>query len=514
MPPYDGKLKKSVKIKISARIQRSLPDLTAKKIGPYNKKAIPFISNRDERNALEGFKKRLATDTPPFDDSLTEEVKFTVRQLLRKLQPLPYMEWDDSYIESFLQHYDKPLREKDNLRKAYHEAVTNGLRRSHYKIKCFVKREFYEEDKYSRIIMTRTPELKALLSNAIHKCDEELFHNSELSRYFIKGLTPQQQVDAMEHRFNGHAMFLETDYSSFESSFTPTYQKLVELKFFKHMLKNNPHILKIVKRCYQNHLISSKSFSATILGCRMSGDLWTSSMNGFSNLVNIITLARIKGVSFDGYCEGDDGLFWVSNQGITSDDYARLGFTIKMQYKANVSDCSFCGKIFDPKTKHVLATPEQLNRVGWSHNKRYWNAPAHVKQSLIESRALAIAYTYPGCPCLQAWAKSILTHRKTHHFSYAEIREKYQLKEILRENPDLTPDSIFNKLTFPEPHINDRILYEHRFGISVSAQHAFENFVLKHPWADFSLLNSDLHTGGRTNWSRIIRYKDTARHVW
>lgn len=514
MPRFTGKLDPSLNFHMRIPVLPGLPEIQAKKIGPINVKAIPFIADRGNYNTLEGFKKRIGPKTPDVHKSMCEEIKYTVRKLLHKLTPLPRMEWDDQYIENFLRHYDKPLKQKQKLREAYYRILADGIKKSDYHVKCFVKREFYEDEKYARIIMTRQNGIKALMSWAIHQCDEELFHNSELSRYFIKGMTPQQQVDAMAKRFNGHSLFLETDYSSFESSFSLKYQKMVEMKFMRYMLRNNPHILRVVLRCYETHVIKHKAFTATISGGRMSGDLWTSSMNGFSNLVNIMTLARVHNIEWDGFCEGDDGLFWLSSPSLTPEHYAQLGFVIKMNYQTRIQDCSFCGKIFDDKSKHVLATPEQLNRVGWSHNKRYWNARPKVKHQLIEARALAIAYSYPGCPCLQAWAKSILTNRKTDKLRTVFLKEKYQLKELLNHHTELDAQKMFDSLEFPEPTSQDRQLFSDRFGISPLLQRKFEQHVTQHPWADFALENTDIHTGGRSNWSAVFHFSDKAKHVW
>lgn len=488
-------------------------DVYAKQIGPINPKGIPFVADKSAYSAVQGFKKRIIPETPKPSKRMLKAVKMTVKQMLKQLVPLPYMPWDCNFIEEFLGHYDKPESVKNELREAYYDAVSNPLTKKDYELKSFLKREFYEDAKYARCIMVRSLRFKALCSNAIHKADEYLFHESPFARYFIKGMTPQEQVDAMAQRFEGHTLFLETDYSSFESSFDKKYQQYVEIAYWKHMLQNNPHILSIVLESYKRHTIYGKGYKGEFDGGRMSGDLWTSSMNGFSNLVNIMTLCHLKGLDWDGFCEGDDGLFWLSAPKLTKEDFAELGFVIKMEYKDQISDCSFCGKIFDEESKHVLGTPEQLNRIGWALDKSYWNAHLKSKQQLIYSRALSLACLYPGCPCIQARAKALLQSAKGKiQFTDRVLNEKYQLREMLKYHKELDLQKVYENLTFPEPTIKDRILYEQRFGITIAQQKKYEEAVTRDPWADVPLENYDSHSGGVSN-PDILRLPASAVHV-
>lgn len=513
LPEYTSPLKSQLKF-TTENTPTPTHEVYAKQIGPINPKGIPFVTDKSSYSLIQGAKKRVVPQTPTPDSKYLKQVRYTVDTLLKEMEPLEYMPWDKEFIRKFLEVFDKPQKTKDALEEAYFDAIQRPMKPSDYYLKTFGKKEFYEDEKYVRCIMVRENSVKALMSWAIHQCDEYLFHKSKISRYFIKGMTPQQQVEAMNERFKGHSLFLETDYSSFESSFDLRYQRIVEIAFFKHMLKNNPHILEIVLNCYKKHKVLGRGFSMEFTGGRMSGDLWTSSMNGFSNLVNIMTLCRMHHLEWDGFCEGDDGLFWLSGADLTEEDYTRLGFTIKMEYKHRIQDCSFCGKVFDETSLHVLGTPEQLNRIGWSLDKSYWNAKPHIKTQLILSRALSLAVLYPGCPCIQARAKGLLSSAKGQlKFTKNILREKYQLRELLKYHRELDLRKIYDALEFPEPTTQDRILYEERFGITVNQQLSYELQCLNDPWADLPLENSDIHTGGKNNDAMTIKLKCTALHV-
>jgi hypothetical protein len=498
--------------------QRDFPpvaqDLYAKQIGPINPAGIPFVSSRDTNSAVQGFKKRIIPYVPKPKGEAIKLVRNTMDYIISITDPLPYMAWNDEYINAFLEHYDKPMKIKEELKEQYYIGINEGLTKEDYKLKSFIKQEFYEDAKYARMIMSRSLRLKALMSEGIHQFDEYLFHKSPLSKFFIKGMTPQEQVEAMSKKFEGHKLFLETDYSSFESCFSPKFQKEVEIRMFKHMFSNNPHILKLILSCYKTHKIKGKGFHGELVGGRMSGDLWTSSMNGFSNLVIIMTLAAKHHLHFDGFCEGDDGLFWLDGKDITQQDYEDLGFLIKMDYKGSIQECSFCGKIFDETSKHVLGTPEQLNRIGWALDKSYWNASDKVKQQLVLSRALSLAVLYPGCPCIQARAKALLqSARGKIMFTRRILQEKYQLREMLKYHKELDLQKLYNKLEFPEPTLEDRLLYESRFGISIDAQYRYEEYVTNNPWADCELVNTDSHTGGVSNAFSVISLYSARMHV-
>jgi len=145
---------------------------------------------------------------------------------------------------------------------------------------------------------------------------------------------------------------LETDYSSFESSFSWEYVQSVEIPFFEYFLQYNPLVLAIVKHSYiQNgkeriQKLFSKEFDLRLTGCRLSGELWTSLSNGFANLMNMLYLCDKKGIECQGFIEGDDGLFGMSSPALSKEDFANLGFSIKMEYVHQVQDTTFCGNTF------------------------------------------------------------------------------------------------------------------------------------------------------------------------
>lgn len=448
-------------------------------IGPINKHHIPFVPNHNPHQMLQGFYKRVAHQHyKPDKEFLAEFYQFVGQQIIQ-LEPLPPIPFSEELLEEWLADYSHPEGRKNQIRNAYARREDHQLMKKDYRCKMFGKREFYNDYKYERMINPRSDEFIAQVGPYIHKIDDYLFHHSPLAKHFIKGMTPEEMIASMDARFKGHSLFIETDYSSFEGSYTVDYQKHVEFALFKHLLKNNPHVLKLIKPCYSSNGPNNKVFnpflSASFSGSRMSGDLWTSSMNGFSNLMNMMFLCKKCGVSADGYVEGDDGLFAVNKGAITSEHYSKLGFNIKLDYQTAIEDCAFCQKIFHPDTKTLLGPPILLNKAGWTAAKKYFQSPERVHHELYKAVCMSYLSLYNNCPVIGPFFQSQLQHLENYKYRYEDNWWKNEMKRI---------DKKFSCGTID---MRDRLLYEKRFGITIEHQLQFEQWAVDHPGEDFEL---------------------------
>jgi len=197
---------------------------------------------------------------------------------------------------------------------------------------------------------------------------------------------------------------LETDYTSFESSFSPQYTDVVECALWRYMLQNNREALKDIMRVYyQTRVIGGKvrirprieqlfgqKYHAKVVGSRMSGEMWTSLANGFSNLMNILFFADEKNLKIHGYVDGDDGIFCMDQPLIEEKQFTELGFKIKMNYGQNLSHTSFCGNIFDTDELLQLVPPEQIARLSWTCSSHYLSCGKRVKEALLRSKAQSL----------------------------------------------------------------------------------------------------------------------------
>lgn len=477
MPDYNDKIRDINYIKCNCDDNKTQIEAVA--IGPINKAHIPFVPNHNPHQMLQGFHKRVAHAHYKHDPKMFSHFKAFVANQIKKLQPLPPIPFSEEVLEDWLASYSHPEGRKKQIRNAYARRNDHQLQRKDYQCKMFGKREFYNDYKYERMINPRSDEFIAQVGPYIHKIDEYLYHTSPFAPYYIKGMTPQQLIESMSEKFKGQGLFIETDYSSFEGSYTVKYQHAVEWRLFKHMLQNNPHVLKLLAPCYQvkghNNKVFNPFITATFSGSRMSGDLWTSSMNGFSNLMNMLFLAQEKHVALTGYVEGDDGLFAVNNANIQPQDYKSLGFSIKLDYQTEISDCAFCQKIFHPETKTLLGPPILLNKAGWTASKVYFNTPKEVHDELYKAVCMSYLSLYANCPVLGPFFESNLSKVIGSRARFEDIWWKDQMKNIPK------------KFKCGTIQMADRLLYEKRFGISVDTQINFENWARKHPGEDFYL---------------------------
>jgi len=287
----------------------------------------------------------------------------------------------------------------------------------------------------------------------------------------------------MIQKFKKYPYFLETDYSSFEGSFDPTYVDVVECALWRHIFKNNPRVLDTVMKCYysvnidngaitykpRTDKLMSNYYTARVVGARMSGEMWTSLANGFSNLMNMLFIAHINGIKLDGFVEGDDGIFGMDSMNVAPNDFQDLGFDIKMKIHTNLEDTDFCGNIFSLTTDHALLPPEQIVRLAWTHSPTYFYAKKPKLIALLRMKVMSTYVLGKHTPILGPLCSKIISligfGPMLHEVStrwWDQQLEKY-LEQEKFEPVIICPD--------------DRILYQHRFGINITTQLALEKII-------------------------------------
>jgi len=460
-----------------------------KKIKVYNKDYIygfttgfstndvPFcVDPYDSGNLVTAYMKRLSPLMPDLNPEYLIVLKQVVVDFLSKwLHPLPHVNWSVELVEEWLKpikHYGKG-RKKQLIAAAY-SVKSKRLNKLDYRCKSFIKREFYEAPKYARVINSRTDRFKVRVAPFIKYIEDQMYQ----LKWFVKGKDisklPKDIMSLSKYKY-----FLQTDYSSFESSFAPQYVDLVECQLWRYMLQNNPEILEDVLRCYyvgnktikpRVEYLFNELYSYRVVGARMSGEMWTSLANGFSNLMNILTIASIKKINLDGFIEGDDGLFGMNENSILESDFESLGFKIKMKYETNLSDTTFCGNLFDQHSQRLILNPEYLARLGWSCSVKYLNCSKKVKLELLRAKAMSIHILGKYTPIIGKLTYRILQLLGKGKMRF-EISNKWWEMYLL--------DKIANKnFEYIEPSQEDRDLYFRKFNISVQMQLDLEKIIM------------------------------------
>jgi len=401
------------------------------------------------------FHQRLMRDIPPAAPGRLAAFRHFVTRWVEdhipKIIPLTFEEW--------LSATPYPESRKNELRKA-EQLLCGGLpsKRQCSHIDAFGKSEFYQEWKHMRLINSRCDAFKAFAGRYIKPIEEAVFRHPA----FIKHTpVPDRPKRILEMKKSG-ARYYASDYTAFESHFTPEFMNSCENVLFRHCLSNYPKACSLICQANSgnNRIHSRLGVAATITGRRMTGDLWTSLGNGFTNLMLTLFIISEKGGSYEGVVEGDDGLFSTDVE-ITSLDYERMGFTIKLEEVADPCSASFCGMVFSESGEIIREPRKFMQGFGWTSSFLYAGTP--LMNELLRAKALSTAYETPQCPIVGAFAR------------YALEVTKGSSPRFINDGFHVPPD--VKKIKPYKPSSDTRQLFEILYSIPVSVQLEAERLI-------------------------------------
>jgi len=201
---------------------------------------------------------------------------------------------------------------------------------------------------------------------------------------------------------------------------------------------------------------------ARVQATRMSGEMNTSLGNGLSNLLVFAYIVHKKGGEFDGLVEGDDGLF-VSSVKITTQDYANLGFDVKVKRVRDPLRASFCGIVCTPDLEIIVDPKRKFQTLPFSHS--YLGCGYAKRMQLLKAKALSLAYEAGQCPVVGALAR------------YALSLCGEETTPIYDNSYHMAPGNF----VIPEfqPKIGTRLLFQELNDIDVPTQLYLEKEILK-----------------------------------
>lgn len=429
--------------------------------------ALPYFANtftgplsadpRDWLTQVLGLAKRLLRTTPPVDQAVVNRFRIHVRRWLRRnLVPLNKILSFDEWLEST----EYTMSRKDQLRKLWFDMhESRPTKRDASKVKSFIKSEFYEEFKSARWINSRSDKFKVYSGRFFKSIEEEVYKYPA----FIKHVPVPERPQLVEMMKSAGKNYVSTDFTSFEALFTPKLMDACECELYKYMLSHtDPNAAKFICSTItgMNRLSTRSGVKLNIRGRRMSGDMCTSLGNGFSNLMIWDFLFSEKnhihetqyGKDYSGFVEGDDGLFAFNGIRPTSDEYAKLGFIIKIEDVIDPCLASFCG-IMSVDGKNFRNPRSFIQGFGWTD--RYSSAGFATKMGLLLTKALSCIYECPSCPVLRAIADRALFLSERYKAVKVEGYRKVPL-DFVRCKFDPTP--------------NMRLEFAKMFGISIETQ--------------------------------------------
>jgi hypothetical protein len=397
-----------------------------------------------------------------------------VRRKVKKLEPT-----FDLSQEWWLSETKYPEWRKQELRDAWEKC--KGLPQNEdWKLKCFVKDEFYMEPKHFRCIYPRGDAAKAFEGPPIKAC--ELIAKD----FFPEMIKPIPVIDRpgyiMDRLYIPGAKYAATDYTAFESHFVRDLMLACEMQLYEWILDSHPEgrrrFMEIKRRLTGKNRCRFKHFNLTLEATRMSGEMCTSLGNGFSNLMFFLFACHKEGIACTGVVEGDDGLFACSPKTPEISTFEKLGLTIKLENHDRLETASFCGIIFDKVDQINVTDPlEVCNTFGWSKSVDVGLTRIR-KLELIRAKALSFAYQYRGCPIVQSLAhaalrgtKHIDLRRYLEHSRSINMWEREQLLEAIEKCKANNMEDL--KMEVPQ---NTRLLVQDKFGISTEDQLIIEKF--------------------------------------
>lgn len=341
-----------------------------------------------------------------------------------------------------------------------------------------MKDESYTGFKHGRGIYSRDDVFKCLFGPIVASIEKRVYSHKS----FVKHVPVRDRPKYIEELFSFYSdNVAETDYTSFEASFTAGTMAVTSGLMYKFFLQHldSSYLDELVQIPTGLNKCVFKWFTVWIRARRMSGEMDTSLSNGFANLMVMSFLAWEKGErNLAMAVEGDDGLTKGNFlKRLTEDDFRSLGFKVKLEKKDDISSASFCGIIYDPDELINVTNPKEvLAGFGWASG-RYARYGKKKLMALLRCKSLSYLYQYPGCPIIQELA--LFGLRVTRSF---DVKSMYEDNNILSqwERGQIKEAVEFFKnhpgfwKEVKEVGPKTRLLVERQFGISVKQQVAIE----------------------------------------
>lgn len=419
-----------------------------------------------------GFCKRVCHKVEFDEDEMKSFRSFVTRFINKNYTRLPHIDLSHDNLDRLWldgSHYN--TMQKNRFHEALERFLVEGKDKDFYSCKAFIKKEPYAEYKFPRIINSRSDQFKAVVAPLVHLMEEQVCVNEHTIKHKEKHQFTQRMQD-IQLRFG---TVYETDYSSFEGSFSREFQMSCEYQLMCYMLADNPEVLSVIKHVYKcDNVCFWNKGVAIIPGSRMSGEMWTSSMNGFSNRM-LFEYTCYKNsqkqqhpIDYDFIVEGDDGLL-ATSRAIDLSYVNKLGFKLKVAKADSINELSFCG-INVCEGKYVPDVSRTLQNITFSLDPGTASSVRRRKE-MIHARGLSLMVESSGIPILQELAIKLLS-----------FSNKYNIRDIdwwLRMNMFSESDWALGTRKFIAKYkrpvtMEMRRFVEQKYKISVASQFKME----------------------------------------
>lgn len=319
--------------------------------------------------------------------------------------------------DEWLETTNYPEWRKNELREQFTKTLeddaffANEIERCHKNadVKIFTKEENYPEYKFPRAIWARVDAFKNISGPFFKTIEKAVF----ALPYFIKKIPKKDRPKYISEFVEKQGLkYVCSDFTSFESLFTTDLQDDCEYQLYRYMSTKNQWMQRVCNMIISvlggDNIAMNKYFKIAVNAKRMSGEMNTSLGNGFSNLMILLFAVEENKIGHSGpVVEGDDGLMGISKP-IPPEFFVKMGLNVKLVHVDTVYEGSFCGIIFDPDELINITDPlDPLCTLFWVSRKYTFTTDNSYFQ-LIKSKALSLAYEYPGCPIIATLAHRVI----------------------------------------------------------------------------------------------------------
>lgn len=459
--------------------------------------APPHVDHNDQNTMIAGTFARIARKVPTPDPNILLEFReFVFKFCKEHFTPLDPS--SDTSVETWLKNTNYPEWRQKELLQCW-EDCGHHIEKKHKSCSCFMKDETYPTYKHARGIFSRSDEWKCFMGPITKLIENVIYSHPSFIKHVPVDKRPEYITQML---YVVGAVYIATDYTAFESSFAREVMNSCEMVLYQYMTSQLPEgrdwFTEVRRVLTGRNKCKFKRFNLEVDATRMSGEMSTSLGNGFTNLMVMSFLLKKLGGKGVGVVEGDDGLFRILGKIPSSEDFASLGFNIKLDVHYDLNTASFCGIIFDPMDKVNVTDPtEVLVNFGWSKT-HYVRAKSTRKLELLKSKSLSYFHQYPGCPIIQELALYGL--RMTKHIDIRRFIEKDRSMSMWEREQLLK--ALEKPLEKKDVPYNTRLLMDKVYGISPHEQIEIENYlsslvelqplntvsiigIMKTPWMDY-----------------------------
>lgn len=436
---------------------------------------------RDDYTLECSFKKRLLRDIPePEPYALEHFGRFVGRWLVANVPKATLMSFDDWIATA------PYTQEKKNEFVSVHESLRGGrpTLKQCQDVLAFGKTESYPSWKHARMINSRSNFFK-VWSGPLFKSIENVVYSLP---WFIKHVPVADRARHVVSIKKANCFYYCTDYTAFESHFTPEFLTVCECQLYQWCLdysSDSKFLCSVIAG--KNKMHTRTGVKATVYGRRMSGDMCTSLGNGFTNLMLMLYAVYCNCGTCEGFVEGDDGIF-ASTTIVDASDFQRLGFSIKIERVLDPCRSAFCGLVFAESGQIVRNPFKFLQTFGWTSS--FLKGKRSLMDQLLRAKALSAIYECPQCPVVGAVARFALA--RTVGVVPRFVDDGYHVPHDATSIPDFHPSP------------DTRVLFEDLYGISVALQEILEAHIFN---GDFEFVALHIQNiSGSSSFNSVLNH--------